>query len=193
LLDLKRRGLSKAPKLAIGDGALGFWSALNEVFPQTRRQRCWVHKTANILDKMPKGIQAKVKSMIHEMYMTETKEKALNAYDHFIETFAAKYPKAVECLIKDKDDLFSFYDFPAMHWQHIRMTNPIESTFATIRLRIKKTKGCGSPITTVTMIFKLGIEAEKTWRKLRGYELIAKVIKGIIFINGEEKKRMLLT
>jgi transposase-like protein len=149
LLDLKQRGLSFAPKLATGDGGLGFWAALGEVFPETRRQRCWVHKTVNILDKMPKSIQAKAKSMIHEMYMVATKENALKAYDHFIQTFEPKYPKAVECLKKDKEDLFTFYDFPAMHWIHIRTTNPIESTFATVKLRIFKTKGCGSRIATL--------------------------------------------
>lgn len=132
LLGLKKQGLKKAPKLAIGDGALGFWKALDEVFPETKRQRCWVHKTANILDKMPKSIQSKAKSMIHEMYMAETEENALTAYKHFISSYEAKYPKAVECLTKDKDDLFTFYGFPGIHWVHIRTTNPIESTFATL-------------------------------------------------------------
>ncbi len=132
LLDLRRRGLSIDPKLVIGDGALGFWAAYREVYGEkTREQRCWVHKTANILDKMPKSIHGKAKSMIHEMYMAETKEKALGAYDHFTESFEDKYPKAVECLKKDKEHLFTFYDFPAAHWIHIRTTNPIESTFST--------------------------------------------------------------
>ena len=162
LLDLKQRGLAFAPRLATGDGSLGFWAALAEVFPETKRQRCWVHKTANILDKMPKSIQPKAKSMIHEMYMAATKESALKAYDHFIESFEPKYPKAVECLKKDKKDLFTFYDFPATHWIHIRTTNPIESTFATVRLRTTKTKGCGSRIATLSMVFKLTMEAAKT-------------------------------
>jgi putative transposase len=185
LLDLKQRGLSQGPKLAVGDGALGFWAALDEVYPETRRQRCWVHKTANILDKMPKGIQSKAKSMIHEMYMADTKERALNTYDHFLTSFEAKYPKATECLKKDKADLFTFYDFPGVHWIHIRTTNPIESTFATVRLRTRKTKGCGSRKTTLTMIYKLCLEAEKTWHKLKGYRLIPLVLKNQIFKDGE--------
>jgi transposase-like protein len=189
LLDLRKRNLSIDPKLVIGDGAPGFWAASREVYGQdTREQRCWVHKTANILDKMPKSIQSKAKSMIHEMYMAETKEKALKAYDHFIETFEDKYYKAVECLQKDKDQLFTFYDFPAVHWQHIRTTNPIESTFSTIRLRTKKTKGCGSRIATLTMVFKLAEEAQKGWRKLRGYKMIIHVIEGEKFIDGVLEK-----
>lgn len=185
LLDLKKRGLRVDPKLAIGDGALGFWSALDEVFPTTKRQRCWVHKTANILDKLPKSMQSKSKSMIHDMYMAETKEAALKAYDHFIESFEAKYPKAIECLKKDKEDLFTFYDFPAMHWIHIRTTNPIESTFATVRNRTKRTKGCGSRIMTLAMVFKLSLEAQKTWKKLKGYQLITFVMENKKFIDGE--------
>lgn len=185
LLDLKQRGLSFAPKLATGDGGLGFWAALGEVFPETRRQRCWVHKTVNILDKMPRSIQAKAKSMIHEMYMAPTKEDALKAYDHFIQTFEAKFPKAVECLRKDKEDLFTFYDFPATHWIHIRTTNPIESTFATVRLRTVKTKGCGSRMATLTMVFKLTMEASKTWKKLKGHQLILLVLENKKFVDGE--------
>jgi len=185
LLDLKKRGLRVDPKLAIGDGALGFWSALDEVFPTTKRQRCWVHKTANILDKLPKSMQSKSKSMIHDMYMAETKEAALKAYDHFIESFQAKYPKAIECLVKDKEDLFTFYDFPAMHWIHIRTTNPIESTFATVRNRTKRTKGCGSRIMTLAMVFKLSLEAQKAWKKLKGYQLIPFVMENKKFIDGE--------
>ena len=185
LLDLKQRGLSFAPKLATGDGGLGFWAALGEVFPETRRQRCWVHKTVNILDKMPKSIQAKAKSMIHEMYMAATKEGALKAYDHFIQTFEPKYPKAVECLRKDKEDLFTFYDFPATHWIHIRTTNPIESTFATVRLRTNKIKGCGSRIATLTMVFKLTMEAARTWKKLKGHQLILLVLENKKFVDGE--------
>jgi len=184
LLDLRNRGLKTAPKLAIGDGALGFWKALEKVFPATRWQRCWVHKTANILDKLPKSIQSKAKLNIHEMYMAETKEKAFLAYDKFIEIYEAKYPRAVKCLTKDKDVLFNFYDFPAEQWSHIRTTNPIESTFATVRLRTKKTKGCGSRIATLTMVYKLALEAQKTWRKLRGYKLIPFVMKGKKFIDG---------
>ncbi len=186
LLDLRNRGLSIDPKLVIGDGHLGFWAAAREIYGnQTREQRCWVHKTVNILDKLPKSMQSKAKSMIHNMYLSETKKKALQAYDHFIESYKDKYPKAVQCLTKDKEALFSFYDFPAIHWQHIRTTNPIESTFATIRLRTKKTRGCGSRIATLTMVFKLAKEAEKGWRRLRGYRKIPLVLKGVKFVNGE--------
>jgi len=185
LLDLKKRGLSFAPKLVIGDGGLGFWKALGEVFPSTRRQRCWVHKTANILDKLPKSVQPKAKSMIKDMYMAPTKENALKSYDHFIKVFSDKYPKAVGCLIKDKEDLFTFYDFPAIHWIHIRTTNPIESTFATVRLRTTKTKGCGSRMTTLTMVFKLAMEAARTWKRLKGYKLILKVLENKKFVDGE--------
>jgi len=185
LLDLKQRGLSFAPKLAIGDGSLGFWAALDEVFPETKRQRCWVHKTANILDKMPKSIQPKAKSMIYEMYMAPSKESALKAYDHFIKSFEPKYPKAVECLLKDKEDLFTFYEFPATHWTHIRTTNPIESTFATVRLRTKKTKGCGSRTATLSMVFKLTMEASKNWLKLKGHKLILLVLENKKFVDGE--------
>ena len=183
--DLKNRGLEEQPKLAVGDGALGFWAALREVFPETIEQRCWVHKTVNILDKMPKSIQGKAKTMIHEMYMSPTKAKAWEAYNSFFLTFDSKYPKACECLSKDKDVLFSFYDFPAEHWQHIRTTNPIESTFATVRLRTKSTKGCGSRMATLTMVYKLAIEAEKRWRKLKGYQWITEIFKGTKFQDGE--------
>lgn len=189
LLDLKQRGLAAPPKLAIGDGALGFWSALDEVFPNTKKQRCWVHKTANILDKLPKSLQPKAKSMIHEMYMAETKENALKAYDHFVKTFNAKYPKAVKILVKDKDNMFNFYDFPAEHWIHIRTTNPIESTFATIRLRTAKTRGSGSRTAAFTMVFKLALEAEKTWHRLKGYKFIPLVLEGRRFVNGELEKK----
>jgi putative transposase len=185
LLDLKARGLQKMPKLAVGDGALGFWAALAEVFPQTRRQRCWVHKTANILDKLPKSIQPRAKSLIHEMYQAESKKKALGAYDHFIAAYEEKYPKAIECLTKDSEDLFTFYDFPAAHWMHIRTTNPIESTFATVRLRTKRTKGCGSRKATLCMVFKLAQEAEKNWRRLRGYQMIPLVLENKKFRDGE--------
>ena len=189
LLDLKQRGLNISPKLAIGDGALGFWSALDEVFPTAKKQRCWVHKTANILDKLPKSLQPKAKSMIHEMYMAETKENALKAYDHFVKTFEAKYPKAVKVLIKDKDSLFNFYDFPSEHWIHIRTTNPIESTFATIRLRTAKTRGAGSRTAALTMVFKLALEAEKTWHRLKGYKLIPLVLEGKRFVDGELEEK----
>jgi len=188
LLSLKARGLKDPSKLAVGDGALGFWAALDEVFPQTRRQRCWVHKTANILDKMPKSVQSRAKSKIHEIYMAESKEKAEAAYKHFISAYKDKYPRAVECLEKDKEDLFTFYEFPAAHWIHIRTTNPIESTFATVRHRTRQTKGCGSRTATLTMVFKLAEEAQKTWKKLRGYKTIPLVMAGRVFIDGEMQK-----
>jgi putative transposase len=184
LRDLKARGLRIPPKLAIGDGSLGFWAALSKEFPETKWQRCWVHKTANVLDKLPKGLQGKAKSMIHEMYMAESKENALKAYRHFVEVYSAKYPKAVECLRKDEEVLFSFYDFPAAHWIHIRTTNPIESTFSTVRLRTVRTKGCGSRIATLTMVFKLVMEAQKTWRRLTGSSIIPMVLSGRKFVDG---------
>jgi transposase-like protein len=183
-LDLKQRGLTTFPKLAVGDGAMGFWNALEEVSPETREQRCWVHKTANILDKVPKSIQPKMKRDIHEMYMAETKENALKAYDKFVELYQDKYPKAVECLIKDKEQLFTFYDFPAAQWIHIRTTNPIESTFATVRHRTRRTKGCGSRTATLTMTFKLVLEAQKTWKKIKGYNMLLHVINNVPFIDG---------
>ncbi len=186
LNDLKKRGLCVSPSLSIGDGALGFWTALEEVFPSAKEQRCWVHNTANVLDKMPKSIQSNAKRMIHEMYMANTKENGLKAFESFIELYGAKYPKACECLRKDKEKLFSFYDFPAEHWQHIRTTNPIESTFATVRHRTRQTKGCGSRLATLTMVFKLTIAAEKKWRRLKGYQYLEKVIRGIKFKDGEE-------
>jgi len=188
LLDLKRRGIREVPKLAVGDGAMGFWAALREVFPVTRQQRCWVHKTANILDKFPKSMRSKVKSQIHDMYMAESKEAALSAYDHFVRVYKDKYPKAVGCLEKDKEVLFTFYDFPASHWIHIRTTNPIESTFATVRLRTYRTKGCGSRTATLSMVFKLAQEAQKTWKKLKGYKLIPLVMSGRTFVDGELKE-----
>ena len=184
LLSLKDRGLKEVPKLAIGDGALGFWKALDEVFPSIKRQRCWVHKTANILDKMPKSVQPKAKSLIHDMYMADTEENALKAFEHFISVYSDKYPKATDCLTKDKDDLFTFYSFPGIHWIHIRTTNPIESTFATVRLRTKRTKGCGTRKATLAMAWKLCCEAEKTWKKIKGYKLIPKVIQGVFCKDG---------
>jgi putative transposase len=185
LLDLKRRGLKIGPKLAVGDGALGFWAALREVYPGCREQRCWVHKTGNVLDKMPKSVQGKAKAMLHEMWQAPTKEKALAAYEHFLSSWEEKYPKAAECLRQDKEELFAFYDFPAAHWVHIRTTNPIESTYATVRLRTKKTKGCGSRMATLTMVFKLALEAEKTWRRLTGHKHIEQVMQGRRFVDGE--------
>lgn len=187
LRDLKNRGLSEAPKLAVGDGALGFWAALREEFPSVKEQRCWVHKTANILDKMPKNIQSRAKEKIHEMYLSATRKEALESYEQFLKLYDKKFPKACECLKKDKDVLFSFYNFPAEHWIHIRSTNPIESTFATVRHRTKRTKGCGSRIATLTMVYKLSREAEKRWRRINGSKMITKIFEGIQFEDGEIK------
>ena len=185
LSNLKERGLAEGPKLAIGDGALGFWAALREEYSSTKEQRCWVHKTANILDKMPKSIQPKAKERIHDIYRAPTKEQALIALNAFVTLYGKKFPEACECLTKDREVLFTFYDFPADHWVHIRSTNPIESTFATVRLRTEKTKGCGSRLATLTMVFKLSFEAQKTWKKIKGYELIPKVLDGVTFVDGE--------
>jgi putative transposase len=188
LRDLKRRGLKGSPKVAIGDGALGFWAALEEEYPSTRSQHCWVHKTANILDKLPKRIHPEAKKLIQEMYMASTREDAKTAFNEFLSQYGAKYPKATECLAKDEDVLFTFYDFPAEHWIHLRTTNPIESTFATVRHRTRQTKGCGSRLATLVMVFKLSLEAEKHWRRLNGHQLIAKVFDGVKFVDGELKK-----
>jgi transposase-like protein len=185
LLDLKSHGL-QAPELAIGDGALGFWAALEEVFPATRAQRCWMHKTGNVLNALPKSVQPKAKSALHEIWQAATREDAERAFDQFIVTYEAKYPKATACLLKDRESLMTFYDFPAVHWQHLRTTNPIESTFATIRHRTTRTKGCVTRDSMLHMMFKLGECAEKNWRKLRGFAYLAKVVAGVKFINGEE-------
>jgi transposase-like protein len=187
LLDLKARGLTRPPKLAVGDGALGFWSALRKVFGQTREQRCWVHKTANVLNALPKGKQPKAKQMLHDIWMAETRAEAERAFDLFIDTYQVKYPKAAECLAKDRDVLLTFYDFPAEHWVHIRTTNPIESTFATVRLRTRRTKGCGSRIACLTMVFRLAQCAERHWRALNGSKLLDDVIRGVEFIDGLRK------
>jgi transposase-like protein len=188
LLGLKSRGLA-APELAVGDGAMGFWAALEEVFPATRPQRCWMHKMGNVLNALPKSVQPKAKSALHDIWQAATREDAEQAFDQFIETYEPKYPKAVVCLVKDRDVLMTFYDFPAVHWQHIRTTNPIESTFATIRHRTARTKGCVTRDTMLHMMFKLGECAAKNWRKLRGFAYLAKVIEGVKFINGEEVQK----
>lgn len=188
LRDLKRRGLKVGPKLAIGDGALGFWAALPEEFPDAKEQGCWVHKTCNVLDKLPTSLQGKGKKMIHDIYMSPTKEEAEIAFDEFIKEFDLKYPKAVKSLTDNRDRLLNFYDFPAEHWQSIRSTNVIESTFATVRLRTKRTKGCGSRIATLTMVFKLAESAQKRWRKLRGHKRLPEICSGVQFENGVEVK-----
>mgnify|MGYP001811892324 FL=1 len=184
LLDVKSRGLEVDPKLATGDGALGFWKALNEVWPATREQRCWVHKTANVLDKLPKRLQPTAKDKLHQIWMADTRESAHRAFNLFLETYQAKYPKACECLEKDRDVLLTFYDFPAEHWIHLRTTNPIESTFATVKHRQRKTKGNGSRLACLTMVFKLMASAAKKWRLLNGSQIIPDVIQGIKFIDG---------
>ncbi|MBE9572005.1 MAG: IS256 family transposase, partial [Proteobacteria bacterium] len=182
LIDLKHRGLKEAPELAVGDGALGFWKALAKVYDNTRWQRCWVHKTANVLNKLPKSIQAKAKKKIHQIWMAPEKDEAQKHFDDFIEIYGAKYPGAAECLKKDREALLTFYDFPAGHWRHIRTTNPIESTFATVRLRTAKVRGCFSSKTVLTMAFQLCRCAEK--------KTLAKVVKGIKFVNGIEENRI---
>ena len=186
LLDLKRRGLSSGPQLAVGDGALGFWKALDEVWPTTRAQRCWVHKTANVLNKLPNSLHTKAKRALHDIWMAETRKDAEAALDVFIETYSRKYEKAAECVAKDRDALLAFYDFPAEHWKHLRTTNPIESAFATIRHRTTRSKGCLSNKTALAMIFKLAQAAEKSWRRLKGYSLLPKVILGVKFNDGIE-------
>lgn len=184
LLEAQQRGLTTSPKVATGDGAMGFWAALREIYPSTREQRCWVHKTANVLDKMPKSLHEKAKAMVQAIWMAETRKEALKAFDLFVQTFDAKYPKATECLVKDRDVLLTFYDFPAEHWIHLRTTNPIESTFATVRLRTVRTKGSGSRTACLAMVFKLAQCAEKRWRRLNGQELIPEVIRGVKFVDG---------
>jgi len=188
LLDLKRRGLAMGPELAVADGALGFWQAVEEVWPKTRGQRCWVHKTANVLNKLPKSQQPKAKRTLQEIWMAETKRDALAAFDAFVETWGVKYDRAVECLTKDRDALLAFYDFPAEHWKHLRTTNVIESSFATIRHRTVRSKGCLSNKTALAMIFKLAEAAEKSWRRLDGHNQLPKVIRGVRFADGIEIK-----
>ena len=184
LLDLKRRGLSHAPDLAIGDGALGFWAALREVFGDTCEQRCWFHKTGNVLNAMPKSVQAKAKGHLHDIWQAETKAEANAAFDFFVETYGVKYDKAVAKLVKDREALLAFYDFPAEHWKHIRTTNPIESIFATVRHRTGKTKGCLSRKTGLAMAFKLMMSAQSKWRKLDGSNRMPEIIQGIAFVDG---------
>lgn len=184
LNDLKRRGLKAAPKIAVGDGALGFWKALPQVFGETRWQRCWMHKTGNVLDKLPKAIQGRAKQNLHQIWMAETKSEAEKAFDHFIESYESKYPKATECLAKDRDVLLTFYDFPAEHWVHLRTTNPIESTFATVRLRTAKTRGMLTRDTMLTMVFKLAMCAQQKWRRLNRPERLGELLQGIKFVDG---------
>lgn len=190
LIDLKRRGLQTAPELAIGDGSLGFWKALSKAYDTTRWQRCWVHKTANILNKLPKSIQAKAKNKLHQIWMADNKDEAENNFDAFIETYSAKHPKATDCLKKDRDVLLSLYDFPAEHWRHIRTTNPIESMFSTVRLRTAKVRSCFSALTVLTMAFQLCRSAQKRWIRLHHPERLGEIIQGVKFVNGVSEKRI---
>ena len=189
LLDCKQRGLTVDPKLATADGALGFWKALPQVWPTTRAQRCWVHKTANVLDKLAKKVQSGAKAKLHEIWMAPTRVDAEQAFDQFIALYEAKYPKATACLQKDRAELLTFYDYPAEHWVHVRTTNPIESTFATVRLRHRRTKGNGSRVACLAMVFKLCESAARKWRTLNGAKLLPAVIAGIRFINGERAEK----
>jgi len=188
LRDIKARGITIPPKLATADGALGFWPALEQVWPSCQKQRCWVHKTVNVLDKLPKKLQPEAKERLHDIWMAETEKEAEEAFDHFLEVYGAKHDKACACLKKDRALLLTFYSFPAEHWRHLRTTNPIESGFATIRHRARQTKGCGSRLATLAMMFKLGRECEKGWRRLNGREQIHKLIKGVRFVDGLAQK-----
>ena len=183
---LVARVLTICPKLATADGALGFWKALSKVYPQTKQQRCWVHKTANVLNKLPKAVQPKVKEALHDIWMAETRENAHKAFDTALARFSAKYPKAMECLVKDRESMLAFYDFPAEHWVSIRTTNPIESAFATVRLRTSKTRNCGSRNTTLAMVYKLLQSAQKRWNRLKGFNLLTLVVNNVKFQDGEQ-------
>ena len=189
LLDLRRRGLTIGPELAVADGARGFWQAIEEVWPRTRAQRCCVHKTANVLNKLPKSQQSRATRALHEIWMAETRKDAEAAFEAFLETYAVKYDKAVACLAKDREALLAFYDFPAEHWKHLRTSNPIESSFATVRHRTVRAKGCLSNRTALAMIFKLAQAAEKSWRRLNGHNQLPKVIQGVKFVDGIEAVR----
>ena len=186
LVEVKRRGLTIAPEIAVGDGALGFWKALDEIYPRTRHQRCWLHKTANALNKVPRAVQATMKVALREIHGAETRWAAEAAIETFAEKYGAKYARAVECLTKDRDALLTFYDFPAEHWDHLRTSNPIESVFATVRHRTVRTKGSLSPSTARLMVFKLVIAASKTWRRLKGENQLPKIVAGATFRDGTE-------
>ena len=190
LLNLRDRGLAEPPKLAVGDGATGFWAGLREVFPETRSQRCWVHKTVNVLDKLPKRLQPQAKSMIHQIWQAESRGSAEQAFDRFLTTFSEKYTKATDNLASDRERLLAFYDFPATHWQHLRTTNPIESTFATIRLRTAETRNCYSVDSRLALMHQLAMSAQKRWRKLRGFRQLADVIAGVKFIDGIDEREI---
>jgi transposase-like protein len=188
LRDLKARGL-RAPALAVGDGALGFWKAVGEVWPQTREQRCWVHRLANVLDKLPKRLQAKAKRGLHEIMNAETRKAADEAFDTFVAEYQPRYPKAAECLAKDRPSLLTFFDFPAEHWLHLRTTNVVESPFATVRLRQRVTKGAGSRTKGLVMAYKLLDIAQQRWRRINGPHLLPLVRDGVKFVDGFYKER----
>ena len=186
LVEVKRRGLTIAPEIAVGDGALGFWRAIDEVFPGTRHQRCWLHKTANVLNKVPRSVQRTMKADLREIHGAPTRAAAETAMDVFAEKYGAKYARAAECLRKDREALLAFYDLPAEHWDHLRTTNPIESVFATVRHRTVRTKGALSPTTARLMVFKLVMAAAKGWRRLKGENQLPKVVAGVTFQDGTE-------
>src|SRR5262245_43297846 len=188
LLDVQARGLLIGPKLAIGDGALGFWKAVRQIWSATGEQRCWVHKTANVLDKLPKGVQPKAKDLLHEIDLAPSRAAAEKAFDLSLRTYEAKHPKATGCLAKDRSELLRFYDFPAEHWMHLRTTNVIESVFATVRLRTEKTRGSGTRVACLTMVFKLMQSASRRWPALNGSGLLADVVKGTVFVDGVKKE-----
>ena len=186
LTGLRERGLTTAPKLAIGDGAMGFWKALSQLLPDTAHQRCWVHKTANVLNKLPRSVQPKVKADLHDIWMAETREDAHKAFGRTLKRYGAKYSQAMECLAKDREELLAFYDYPAEHWVHIRTTNPIESAFATVRLRTKRSRNCGSRNTTLAMVFKLLQSAQKRWKRIKGFRKLELVVNNVRFRDGEQ-------
>ena len=186
LVDVKRRGLTVAPEIAVGDGALGFWKALDEIYPGARHQRCWVHKTANVLNKVPRSVQAAIKADLREVHGAPTRAVAEAAIDVFAEKYGTKYARAVECLTRDREALLAFYDLPAEHWDHLRTSNPIESVFATVRHRTVRTRGALSPTTARLMVFKLTMAASRTWRRLKGESQLSKVIRGVTFRDGVE-------
>lgn len=188
LLNVRARGLTIDPALAIGDGALGFWKAVRQLWPEVREQRCWVPKTANVLDKLPKGVQPKAKALLHAISQAPSRAEAEKAFDLFLRTYEAKYPKATACLAKDRAELLTFYDFPAEHWRHLRTTNVIESVFATVRLRTDKTKGTGTRVACLTMVFKRMESASRRWRALNGSSLLADVIRGVVFVDGVKQE-----
>lgn len=187
LVELGQRGLEESPKLVIGDGALGLWAAIAKIWPDAAQQRCWVHKTQNVLNSLPKSVRPRAKSHLHDIWMAETRETAEKAFDDFLELYGDKHLKAAASLKKDREELLAFYDFPAQHWTHLRTTNPIESTFSTVRLRTAKTKGCGSRAATLAMVFRLGASAQRRWRPLNSANLVKEVAEGIVFVDGVKK------